>query len=123
MSQLKVTNLHIDSILDFNKLEIDKNLINIRPIPKKNYGMAFDTGLNDVLIYINDLCANVLSGLIVEWLMTQYQEKKLTSSFKINGRTLMQEELENKKLLTQILEQELKNVQLKKQIKKEQEND
>jgi len=61
MLELKISNIFIDSLVDFNKEDFDKNLIALKPIIKENHGLAMDSALYDAFLQITDI--NISSSI------------------------------------------------------------
>ncbi len=125
MFLIQITNVSKESLSDLKQEKFDKNLMSFREIPKvrRHDLIAFETNLIDLAIFITDTGKDICVNLLASWIFNQYLERNVTTFTKINNRNLLEDELKDKKLLTQILEHELKKIQLEKQIKKEQEND
>jgi len=119
MLELKISNMYIDSYVDFQKQNFDSTLLEIKPIHQDNHGMAFDSALLDVIAQISDVSTSVAINLFSSWLIIQAEKNNMTPSFRLNGRKLLEEELKSKELLNKILEEELKTIKLKKKIEKE----
>jgi hypothetical protein len=121
MLELKISNLYIYSLVDFEKKSFDKSLFTLKTIHHDygNNNLAYDSALYDALLCISDTSVQVSISLFSSWLYDQFQQGNITRSFKINERSFLKEELENKQLLNKILEEELKRIQLQNQIEEE----
>lgn len=120
MLELKISNIDIYSLLDFQNESFDKNLITLKPIHEDKHGLAMDSALYEVLLQISDISTStaIAINLFSTWLVQQAEKNNIPQSFRLNGRQLLEEELKNKELLNRILEEELKTIQLKKKIEK-----
>jgi hypothetical protein len=59
MLELKILNMYINSLGDFQRRGFDNKLIELKPIHKENYGLALDSALYDVILQISDVSTSV----------------------------------------------------------------
>jgi hypothetical protein len=118
MLELKISNIDIYSLLDFQNENFDKNLITLQPIHENKHGLAMDGALYEVLLQISDVSTAISINLFSTWLIQQAEKNNIPQSFRLNERQLTEKDLKNQELLNRILEEELKTIQLKKKIEK-----
>jgi hypothetical protein len=106
MNTLTFLNLDINSLVDLQNNPLDEASVTYKVLPNgfEDSGLAFDSALYDVVF---TLLSGVSSSLLAHWIIQQVEARNIAFSFKINNRSLSEQELKDPALLKRVLDEEL----------------